>query len=215
MCRFEHLHPQHHGQLRVNVSSNYGFARHWRSLELHMGEWHQVALQQAILFSRSESGEWRASAWLQSNRQSCLDSRGHWLAEYVPSLLRLHPFALMSMADGDSGVCVDVASPWISRNHGSPLFGPNGQSSAYLVQVMHQLKQWQARQKSTQKFIQSLDRLNILTLCERVSKNTDGQSLWQVDCDRLDMLSGAGVLLLRRQAWLRPIHAHLVSLSHL
>ena len=215
MANFEQLHPRHHGQLRVNVSANYGFARHWESLELHMGEWREVALQQAILFSRSASGEWQSVAWLPSQRPNCWGAQGQWLADYVPSLLRLHPFALLPMADGDSGVCVDVASPWLSRDRGWPLFEPNGQISAHLMQVMRQLKQWQARQKSTQKFIQSLDRLSLLVPCEQASAGVDGHSLWQVDRNRLDGLSAAGVLLLRRQAWLKPIYAHLVSLAHL
>lgn len=220
MAQYELLQAQTHSQWRLLSQAHYGFAADWTFADVILDEWNALATQHPIVFVQNQSDEKQAQLVLRAGPSPTMqanpwvNAQGLWLGQRLPGVMRLHPFALASLEAVGSAVCIDVQSPWLSLHRGTPLFSLDGQPSTHLTAVMRTLKKWESRSVATQKFARALDRLGLLRPLALGRSAVAYADCWQVDEERLAQLSSAGYLLLRKQGWLKAVHAHLVSLGH-
>ena len=220
MARYEILNPAQHGQLRFSTPKDYGFAAHLEWIEVLHSEWNQVALQHPIVFAKSSGGDFRSMAVLATGPiladsltvNSWVDAQGRWKGQVVPGVLKLHPFAITS-AEGETAVCVDTFSAALSTRKGAALFSQEGVPSGALRDVMEVLQLWQRQSTATQILLRSLDRLGLLVPLQVEQSTSQWGHAWQVDPQLFEALSSASLLVLRREGWLKPIYAHLLSLA--
>ena len=221
MAQFEVLHPQDHAYLRFSAPQDYAFAAQLAWVEVLHHEWPQLALQHPIVFAKPASGGIQAMAVLATREapsgapthHAWVDEQGRWLGASMPGVLKLHPFALTQGPGPDTAVCVDRQSPCWSASDGVPLFTRDGVPSGALREVMQVLRRWNQQADATQVLLRSLDKLGLLRPVQLDAGHAQWAHAWQVDAQKLEELSKATVLLLRRQGWLKPIYAHLLSLS--
>ncbi len=143
-----------------------------------------------------------------------------WLTPFVPRILAVYPFTLIPHeVDGQTShflVGIDENSSLFSQTEGELLMTPEGEESEYLQRRKQHLLDHQRATLATQKFEETLTRLELLIEqginVQVGDKEQRLNGLYIVDEKKLNALSDAALLELQRQGFLSAIHAHLFSL---
>lgn len=135
---------------------------------------------------------------------------GLWQGGYVPAVVAAHPFSLSAGDDGSQRLYIDLASDWLSRDVGEPLFTPEGQPGAVLAGKIETLRRLQHQPQRDAPALTQLDELGLLVPWTGLF---DG--LLCIDQARFATLDGAALARLRDSQALGVLYGHLYSLAHL
>lgn len=137
------LTAERHGGLMWQRFTSYRFAQYWSQAPLAEQEVAQAAACLPVAFQQHEDG-WQAVALLSltDSENLLVDSRGRWLAAYVPAALRTHPFGLNQEAPGS--LAIDESSDYVvERYDAEPLFNQAGELASFPQEVLAFLHTWQ------------------------------------------------------------------------
>lgn len=217
------VNKERHAATRIKELSDFRFASQFHIAYVTMHEFMRGAASFPVVFLHDrERDEYRPVALLGLNAGENLfvDDLGQWLGSYVPAIIRRHPFALAPAAqDGQYVVCIDEGSPTLSQSEGAPLFDPQGAPTQVLENVKLYLSEMRKMDALTQQFCRFLAAQEMFTpLNMRVRdrdrlKNVAG--CFVVNEERMEQLSDALHLEMKRQGYLAPIYAQLISLAQI
>lgn len=218
------LSPDRHGRQRWRRFTSYAFAAGRRSVPVVLAEIGQVAAAMPVVFARGSAGVevlglLRAAPGGDS---AYVSPEGLWLAAYVPSLLRVHPFSARPSGDGRMLLLVDEASGLVlpegaAAEGAEQFFGADGQPSAALAGLVEFFRQREASALRTADAATALDRLELLVPMTP-APDIPAEAcldLLVVDRARFDAVSDADHAVLRRCGALELAHAHLTAVNHL
>ncbi|MDA7963996.1 SapC family protein [Ruegeria sp.] len=199
--------------------TSYSFARGLRESILVAAEILPAAAALPIAFRQQEEGVLPV-ALLSMDEEAdtpVVSAGGQWLAGYVPSALRCHPFCAEPVKDavGSSRLCVDEASGLVTTNrHDQAFFAETGDLAPELRDILSFFQARQFALAETQKLCTLLEKMGLLTPLDRHEGHRLPDGLMGVSGKRLERLSQAQMTLLLNSGALQMIHAHQVSLSH-
>ena len=203
--------------------SSYDFARGRRLVPLALAEAEPVAASMPILFGQGEDGlEPQALLRIVPGGPSAFVSpAGLWLAAYVPSLLRVHPFSARSAGDGRMVLLVDEGSGLVTEAIGGgdgaePFFDADGNPAKATSDLVDFFREREGSALNARRAVARLAALDLLRpfapAKPRVPEGT-WEGLLAVDRDRWAQLDDATHLELRRLGAVGLVHAHLVSMA--
>lgn len=195
--------------------TSFEFAREMRECPLVAAEILPAAAAFPIVFREQEDGVLPFALlsvdW--GNHTPFVSPNGRWLASYVPSVLRCHPFVAEPIASmtSPSRLFVDEGSGLVTSDcRDQPFFSENGELAPELHEVLRFFKSRQSALVETKKLCAVLAKMELLTPLDQV----DMQGLLGIDNARLERLPQAHASVLFNSGALQMIHAHQVSLSH-
>jgi hypothetical protein len=220
--RIEPLSPARHAGRYWRRFADYGFARGLRRVPLALVEVEPVAAAMPVLFAGGPQGlEPVALLRLVPGGPSRFVSpQGLWLATYVPSILRVHPFAAEPAGDGRMMLAVDESSGLVTDDpRDEPFFGPEGQLSPATASVVEFFRQREGAAGRARAAVARLAEFGLL--CPFAPDLPQGVTappgawtgLWAANRARCAALDDARHLELRRLGALELLQAHLVSLA--
>ncbi|WP_170762976.1 SapC family protein [Ruegeria lacuscaerulensis] len=212
-----------HGQRYWKRFTSFKFAANRTDCAVVFNEIQIAAAAFPIVFMKSERGmEPRALLSLRTGAPTpFLSQDGQWLAPYVPSSLRCHPFqAERTCTNETDSTCrfqlnVDESSGYVTRNpRDEVFFDANGKLSHELLEVQTFLKAYVAASEATQKLCRTIAKLGLLEPIETHGAVDLPCEAFGITSSRLTKLSQAEKLVLVDSGALQLIHAHQISLSH-
>ncbi|MBF0310499.1 MAG: SapC family protein [Magnetococcales bacterium] len=217
------LNGNRHREWRLDLpEGDYGFAAGVNSLMVTGVEFALAAREYAIVFARGDAGQVVPVVMLGLSRGEnlFLDGQGRWQGRYIPAYVRRYPFILAEDGDGKLAVCIDEASPAWNRERGAALFGEGGEQSELLKSAVRFLSEFQAQYLKTERFINRLQEMDLLTEWAARALLPSGEALSLggvlcVDEKKLLALPEQEVLDLFRSGEMAWIYSHLTSLANL
>lgn len=212
-----------HRTLRLAEPARFGFARDAHLIPAVIDEFAAACRHLPILFL--PEGPVPTPVFItgfRPGRSMLVDANGAWTGRYLPAYLRRYPFILGEVADADPLVCLDEAAEGLDGSGGEagvPLFGPEGGDTPLLTERITLTRDYADAAQRTAAFGQILQDLALLrpvTIQGRDPETGDTHTLHGaqgVDEAALADLPDADLLRLRREGWLSPLYAHLVSLQ--
>jgi hypothetical protein len=208
-----------HAAMRWNRFTDYRFASSLAVVPIAAMETGRAAATLPIVFARAGGGlTTMVLVGLEPGRNLFVDAAGQWQGDYVPSMLRAQPFALVRNG-GQSVLCFDEASPLISPTGAEPMFTEGGELSDAVRQTGEFLQQLQQARETTDKACAALERHGCLLPfsppgpAEGVASRLGG--LLRVGEKKLNQVDGAALAELRDCGALSLAYCHLVSLHRL
>lgn len=217
------LNRDNHRSLRLAEPVRFGFARHTHLIPAVVDEFAAACRHLLILFL--SEGPVPTPVFVTGFRpgQSMLvDADSAWTGRYLPAYLRRYPFILGEVADADPFVCLDEAAECLDSSGGEaglPLFGADGGDTPLLAERIALTRDYADAARRTAAFGQILQEFTLLrpvTVQGRDPETGDTHTLHGargVDETALAELPDSDLLRLRREGWLAPLYAHLVSLQ--
>lgn len=158
-----------------------------------------------------------------------IDEAGTWTGRYLPAYLRRYPFILGESEGSEPLVCVDAETDLLHREPAAdlvqakpaslPLFTEDGHETPLLQERIRLVADYAEAARHTAAFGRMLQDLKLLrALTIQVQHPLTGEShtlhgALGVDEAALAALPDDAFARLRREGWLAPIYAHLVSLQ--
>ncbi len=220
------LSTDRHGSARWRRFADYGFARGRRLVPVVAAEAETVAAALPLVFADTpEGGPPMPVALLRSRaagNSPYVSAEGRWLANYVPALLRVHPFSSRAVPDesGRMVLLVDEASGLITDDAmAERFFDPLGAPTPSLEAVIAFFRQYEASVRQTRAAMDALtgartpDGEPLLVPLAGIGgiEGEGAAGLWMIHRARFDALDDAGWLALRGPGALALAHAHLVG----
>ncbi|GJE70804.1 SapC family protein [Methylorubrum podarium] len=163
---------------------------------------------------------------VRPGRSALVGADGAWTGRYLPAYLRRYPFIVGEVEDAEPLICFDETAPTLvtgaeseTPSHAAPLFGGDGADSPLLAERVGLVIEYAAAAQRTALFGRVLQDLALLRpLTVEGQDPADGarhtlHGVLGVDEAALAALAASDGDRLRREGWLGPIHAHLVSLQ--
>lgn len=219
------LHRDAHAALGLRNPQLFGFARASHLIPAVVDEFAAACRHLPILFLPESLGPTPVFlAGLVPGRSALVTEDGAWSGRYLPAYLRRYPFILGESEGQPSLVCLDetaeaVLSGEAHETEGLRLFETDGVETALLQERMRLVSDYAQAARRTAALGRALQDLGLLrgvTVQGQDPATGESHSLHgalAVNEDALADLSDEAFLGLRRQGWLGPIHAHLVSLQ--
>jgi hypothetical protein len=189
-------------------------------------EFGDVAREYPIVFVRAGNGEDGqpdiaplAMLGLRVDSNLYVDG-GHWRARYQPAVVRMYPFAVGRLNKDSFAVCFDATCTALSGTEGDPMFGADGEPTAFVKEVLAQLETLEAEIQRTQRMCRVLREMDLLQEMRYDATLADGSQLavdgfLTVNDAKLNALTDAQTLQLHRSGILGMVHAHYVSMGHM
>jgi hypothetical protein len=219
----EPLDPGRHGALRVGDGRNYDFAAKSNTIPLGAVEFMAAARHYPIIFAGDDEIQPVAMMGLRPGENLFVNARGMWKEGcYIPAILRRAPFVLMQETkNGRSGVslCLDVESPLVSTETGSPLFH-DGKPTALIAKMATFAASFSKEQTRTRAFVNAcvdndllVERRMEITLRNGQKIQFEGFRL--IDEERMRKMDDAEALKWFRRGWDALAVAHFLSLGNM
>ena len=154
----------------------------------------------------------------QPGHNSFVAQDGTWTGGYLPAYVRRYPFIIGEVEGAEPLVCIDESSDRLSRDTGQSLFEEDGTDTPLLAERIKLTTDYFASAKRTDALciaLRDLDLLRPITIDVK-GKSQQGSvmhGLFAVDEPKLAALPDESFLELRRQGFIGPIYAHLISLA--
>jgi len=213
-----------HHDLRVITRHGAEFGEAVNQVMVFPTEFEDVQREYPIVFRRDQEGALRPVALLGLSRDENLnlDDKGGWHARYVPALFERGPLSIAapSSPEGDPMIRIDLDSPRVSRDEGTPIFLPHGGNSAYLERVTGILRTIYLGHHLLQPMVAVFEALNLLrpvNLEVRVSE-TDVHAVsgaFSIDRERLAALAPAELAELHQGGFLQAAFFAAASLANM
>lgn len=214
------LSPARHGRLRWRRFDSYDFVRPLREVPVVAAEAEPVAAAMPLLFRRTAEGIVPVALlrMVPGGPSPFVSPAGLWLAAYVPSLIRVHPFSARAAGEGRMMLMVDESSGLLTEDPADELFfGPDGTPAPALAELVGFFREREASALRTSAACARLGALDLLVPFVPAGAGDAPETAWQglavVDRARFEALGDEAWLELRRLGGLGLVHAHFVSLA--
>jgi len=211
-----------HRNLRLAPMDQFRFAADATALPVVVGEFADLARQNALAFLRAQDGELVpvALVGLPGGKNLYLDKKGQWTAPYVPAFVRRYPFVFAQTGPDQLTLCVDRDCKQLGPKAGERLFDDQGQPTPRVQQALALLAEFQRQHAQTRSFVQRLDGAGLLMQAQADARLGDGrqlslQGLLVVDENKLRDLPADTLKAWAHSGELGLVYAHLLSLGHL
>jgi hypothetical protein len=216
------INSEEHRNKKLKPVSDFSFAADQHAASIAVHEFSRCSPVFPIVFLKdSEGTETKPVALFGMEKgQNLFIVNGQWGATYVPAILRRYPFVSVMDDEGQRmGVCIDTNSGLLSDDEGTPLFNEDGQPSEALEKTKKFLGELSTMESFTKEFCQKLESLGLFRVLN-VSYEVKGQKktlggCHAIDEKKLQELSDADFLDLRKLQYIGPIYAHLSSLGQM
>lgn len=214
---------ERHANLKLKKKSDFEFARQRVVVPIWGRELPQAALDFPIVLTHRE-GLWipMALMGLQDGKNQFVSPDGEWLADYVPAVLRAHPFYAVMNEEGGTVLGIDEDDPAViegedPKGESLPLFDSDGSPSSLTQKALQILEQLRAQQEKTWAAFATIEELDLIVpwRSSAVAKGLSAQSLYIVDESKMNALSEEQFLRLKEPGVLTVLYSHLFSLKHL
>lgn len=156
---------------------------------------------------------------LKAGENLLVGADGRWLAGYVPSAFRGHPFVLANTDDGRRALCVREDSGLVSDTEGEPFFEENGEPGKLVKNVLSFLEQVSDNAKHTAGLCALLARHELIQPWDIQLKANEAeqkvQGLYRVNEEALNALPAEAFASLRAGGALSMAYCQLLSMQHL
>ncbi len=157
-------------------------------------------------------------AGLKPGQNLFIGADGKWASGYLPAYLRRYPFIMGDVPGGDPVLCIDESFAGFGMKEGERLFSPAGETLPIVGNALALAENYRLSALRTDAFVGALQTLRLFRSVTLDAKSPGGEStvvhgLMVIDETAFDALSEDDVLELHRQKFLKPIIAHLMSLS--
>lgn len=221
--RAEPLDPGRHAQLRVSDGRDFSFVKALHTIPLSAVEFMPSARHYPIIFAGESDVHPVALLGLQPGQNLFVGRNGFWKEGcYVPAIVRRAPFVLLQdNRGGQNGVnlCLDVESPLVSKNRGTPLF-EDGKPTATVAKMATFAASFSKEQARTQSFVNACRDLDLLI--ERQMEITLGTGQKIVfsgfrilDEEKMRGMDDETALTWHRRGWSALAFAHFLSLGNM
>lgn len=216
--------PERHGGKAWRGFSGYLHAAGEAAVPLCAAELPRAAADMPVGFLRQEDAVSPvAICALMPGRNFYVAPDGRWLGGYVPAILRAYPFALAAGEGEQRLVCLDEESGLLLEapdgEGAEPFFDDQNQPAGKFSQVVDFLTHLERDRKATAQLCALLDAHGLFA--DWPMKVDSGQGaqdvtgILRIDEARLNQLSDAAFLEVRRAGALPFIYAHLLSIQRL
>lgn len=200
--------------------TSWDFVRAHRLVPIVLGEHEQVAASLPIFFVKTGSGLWPMALTRLTERGACalISPGGRWRGSYVPSILRVHPFAARPAEAGDPVLLVDEASGLVTEDPSDEaFFAAGGAPSPALSQVDGFFRERAAAEGRTRAAMsQIVARAGLVPFTPPEGyARMEVQGLFVPDRARIEGLGRADLGALHRSGALALLQVQAVSLHHL
>ncbi|MTJ82171.1 MAG: SapC family protein [Telmatospirillum sp.] len=203
--------------------SNFAFAARQSVVPVLATEMANAAMVFPLAFApRGDTFELVAVLGLAPEQNLFVAPDGRWLAGYVPSVLRSHPFQIATAPDGQKVLCVDVDSGLVVDGHsgmGERFFEENGSLSAALQSVVDFLAQRENGIAITAAACAALQEQGLIVPWNITIQRGDAQQkiegLFRIDETILESLPDQSFVLLRKSVALPLAYSQMLSMHHL
>lgn len=199
----------------------YGFAANEQVVPVLIAELSKLLPHYALGFiQQGEHYQLVALTGLGGNRNLYVHSDGRWLANYVPSSLRGHPFRV-AKADNDQQVLAIEQDSLTDEPSAQPLFDDDGNLSEKVQQTLDFLTQCDKNRLVTQAACRVLDESGLIEPWPLTLERGDGQEplkvqgLYRINENALNALDTETFASLRSHGALPLAYAQLFSMSQL
>lgn len=147
--------------------TNYGFAAGDALLPVYGPELARMAMELPLAFVRVK-GQFVPAAVMgvEPGRNLYVGSSGQWLGQYVPAIVRSHPFALLRADDGRHVLCVNEASglivPGTESSGSEPFYNADGRLSSETQAVLDFLAAVEGYKPTTVRACSALEASGVL-----------------------------------------------------
>ena len=207
-----------HAAMRVVATRGAAYGDNVMSALTYPDEFRTLQAHYPIVFQKNGDGGYDALALFgfQQGENLFLDGE-QWDAPEIPLSVQRQPF-LIGVDGEELMVHVDLDSPRLSREHGEPLFLPQGGSSAYMEHMSSTLRAIHLGLEGARSFTGALlehDLLESFVLDITLDDGSDNRlaGFHTIHEERLAALGGAALERLHRAGHLQAMHMVLASLS--
>ncbi len=211
------VNPAHHGALKLDRATGYGFTSKAQSVPLGLSEFEAAGQHFPILFTAGPSPAPVALLGLADGTNLFVQPDGTWRVDtYVPAYVRAFPFIFVEDASTRSvyvGMEPDAAC--LSPDTGTPLF-EDGKPTPALNEAVAFCSAFRDNLAASSAFARALDEHKLLEEEEATVNFTAGgtakiRGFKILRADRLDQVPDDVYLDWRRRGWIAAIYAHLHS----
>ena len=224
MRRAEPLDPVRHGSMHLREGHHFGFVADLNTVPLSAVEFMPTARHYPIIFAGPDDDvQPVALVGLRPGENLFVSRRGRWKEGcYVPAILRRAPFILLKDQKGESkGVklCLDVESPLVSSEEGTPLFEDN-KPTAVVAKMANFAAAYSKEQSRTRGFVDACLHHDLLVERRMDITLASGQKIAfagfrVIDEQRLRALEDGDAVQWFRRGWNALAVAHFLSLGNM
>jgi hypothetical protein len=201
---------------------DYKFANQVGAIAVAFRETAEASKHYPIMFIKESDG-FSAIAILGVDKEKNLfvDKKGNWLVRYIPSMIRLYPFAF-SKASADAptiSIAYDTASPLVNTKNGETFFKDDQNLSEYGERIKNGAEELYNDIAVLKNITKEFEKLELLTQIDiSIGKKDQAQhritGIFQIDPEKLNKLSDENILKLTKIGGMNLINNHLNSLSN-
>ena len=201
--------PKTHADKRWQKHSSYALAKQNALVPLTLMDLSRAAVEMPIVLFK-QKGEYHLAALLGTDRNNNLfvDSEGNWQGNYVPALLKGHPFRMVKSKDGGFVLCVDEDSGLVG-DKGSKFVDEEGNPTQKVQAIGKFLRQAEQSRRAAVKACKTLDDSGLIQPVPKM------QGLYQIDRKNLGQIPEENLPDLHKSWALFVAHCQIISRQHL
>lgn len=213
---------ENHKNTKVRRDVGYAYAADVHVVPVVLNEFADVASNCPIIFVKDETNDRiRASAMLGLDVAKSLFVKGtEWIGTHIPMNLGRVPYSFLPLG-GESnalGAAIDMNSEMVSEDEGEALFNADGQPTDYFQNVNNFLSALFQGEVATQKFIEALQKHDLLREFKLQMVGEDGKGrelvgLSTVSPRQLQSLSDEVALEMYKEGHLAAAHMCIQSMT--
>lgn len=218
--RPEILNPSLHGNLKLDTTVDFSFASGSNAIPLNVAEFPLAAHHYPIVFVNADTPVSMAITGLRMTENIFVGADNLWAEHtYIPAYVRRYPFVFMRDIEANKlTLCIDRDSKALTETSGDALFDGNDMS-AVTKRALDLCVTYQQNTQQSELVGEQLREADLLTPNSGTFTLPSGQQLLLtdflvVDEQRLNDLSDAQFVKLRKNGALAAIYMHLASLSN-
>ena len=211
-----------HNDIATTNRPDYSFVKSDSLIELCDFEFPlAVPLFPIVFFGEGKNLNFYAMVGIEKGQNLFVDHSGHWVTQFIPTILRTYPLRMGTLSDGKNIVLVDEQSSFlVSHQDGSPLFDKNGVETQVLkkyTRLLEQMSKSSILSRSALSVIEEYELLEPFSLKieAEATKPINISGLGRISSRKFDSLGQEKFLELRKTRALEIIYAHLFSMNNL
>lgn len=208
--------PERHGAQRWRRFASYAFVQARPLVPVVLGEEMQVAASLPILFATLKDQIMPVAVTRLGQTTALVGPNGTWRGSYVPSILRVHPFAARQTEDGKFALMVDEESGLLSNDPADPaFFDAEAEIAPELAQVVAFFRSRVQAEAETRVAMTALAKTRLLVPARLPEGTTLPDGLREIDPAAVNVLGRVDLADLHRTGALGLVYAALVARQHL
>lgn len=213
-----------HGSMKIAPVKDLNYAKTAHFARVVLPEFVRAASTCPVVFFENKEAETfhpGVMLGLEPGKNLFVNDAGEWGVPFVPATIRQYPFAHTSMDDQpDRWVLLfDEDSGLVNEEEGDDLFDENGEQTETLTTIMQFMAELQGAEIATKEFCEFLKEKSLITpLNLQIPRGGGMQTIgdvYGINEQRLNDLSDASFLELKKRGYLALIYAHLFSLGQM